>query len=114
MSVCRNLGSALQQKRDFLIRELTALGFKVLPNHGTYFLMTDFRPLLPPGSTETDVDFATRLTKEGGVTTIPVSLVKLAGPSPVTSACWPTPFACSHMLELVKRPCSVHTQAWLC
>ena len=35
--------------------------------------MADFRPLLPPGSSETDVDFAMRLTTEAGVTAIPVS-----------------------------------------
>ena len=71
----RNLGASLQQKRDYLTRELSSLGFKVVPNHGTYFLLTDIRPLLPPGSTESDVDFAKRLTVEGGVTTIPVSLL---------------------------------------
>lgn len=71
----RTLGASLQQKRDYLTRELSALGFRVVPNHGTYFLLTDIRPLLPPGSTESDVDFAKRLTIEGGVTTIPVSLL---------------------------------------
>ena len=70
----RNLGASLQQKRDYLTRELSALGFKVVPNHGTYFLLADIRPLLPPGSAESDVDFAKRLTVEGGVTTIPVRM----------------------------------------
>lgn len=33
------------------------------------------RPLLPADSTETDVDFSIRLTKEAGVTTIPVRIL---------------------------------------
>ena len=42
------------------------------PSHGTYFLMADFRALSPTSQSETDTDFAMRLTKEAGVTVIPV------------------------------------------
>ena len=54
------------------MRELNALGFKVQPNHGTYFLMADFRALSSPDKPESDTGFAMRLTKEAGVTVIPV------------------------------------------
>ena len=54
------------------MRELNALGFKVQPNHGTYFLMADFRALSSPDKPESDTEFAMRLTKEAGVTVIPV------------------------------------------
>lgn len=69
---CRNLGSSLQQNRAFLDRRLPEIGFRVLPGQGTYFLVADFRPLLPAGSTETDVEFCQRLTAEAGITLIPV------------------------------------------
>lgn len=43
------------------------------PQQGTYFLVADFSGLLPPGSAEDDVQFCLRLTREAGVTLIPVS-----------------------------------------
>ena len=46
----------LQKKRSYLERELSQLGFKVLPAQGTYFLVADFSGLLPEGSTEGDVE----------------------------------------------------------
>ena len=45
----------------------------VQPSHGTYFLMADFRALSPSSQPETDTGFAMRLTKEAGVTVIPVN-----------------------------------------
>lgn len=67
------LGGVLQQKRQLLERQLAAIGFRVLPADGTYFLVADFAGLLPEGSTEDDVEFCYRLTREAGVTLIPVS-----------------------------------------
>ena len=46
----------------------------MLPGQGTYFMIADIRPLLPPGSTDTDVDFCQKLTEDVGVTMIPVRL----------------------------------------
>lgn len=50
------LGGVLQQKRQLLERQLAAIGFRVLPADGTYFLVADFAGLLPEGSTEDDVE----------------------------------------------------------
>jgi len=67
----------LARKRAFLADRLTAIGFEVLPSSGTYFLMADFAPLrwlLGPGAEdEGDVEFCFRMTREAGVTMIPVS-----------------------------------------
>eukprot|EP00884_Botryococcus_braunii_P006738 jgi/Botrbrau1/16065/Bobra.7_2s0036.1 len=72
-SFFEGLGRQLQKKREFLADRLSRIGFRVLPAQGTYFLVADFRPLLPAGSRETDVEFCKRLTVEAGVTVIPVS-----------------------------------------
>lgn len=50
------LGSVLQQKRQLLERQLSEIGFKVLPADGTYFLVANFEGLLPEGSSEDDVE----------------------------------------------------------
>lgn len=50
---------------------LSALGFKILPAQGTYFLVADVSSFQKAG--EDDVDFCKRLTAEAGVTLIPVS-----------------------------------------
>lgn len=67
----------LAQKRKYLEGRVSAIGFKALPGQGTYFLVADFAPLLPllgpEAADEGDVDFCYRLTKEAGVTLIPVS-----------------------------------------
>ncbi|KAI3436192.1 hypothetical protein D9Q98_002247 [Chlorella vulgaris] len=67
------LGEALSRKRRLLADQVAALGFRVLPAEGTYFLVADFAGLLPGGSQEDDVAFCYRLTAEAGVTLIPVS-----------------------------------------
>ena len=38
-------------------------------------MIADIRPLLPPGSKDTDVDFCQKLTEDAGVTLIPVRLL---------------------------------------
>ncbi|KAL0036368.1 hypothetical protein WJX77_004690 [Trebouxia sp. C0004] len=67
------LGHSLEQKRTYLAQRLKKIGFNVLPAQGSYFLMADFRPLLPEGSNEDDVGFCNRITVEAGVTALPVS-----------------------------------------
>ena len=64
------LAADMQHKRDRLAVGLRAIGFDVLPAHGTYFVTTDFRPL---GFNGTDEDFCRHITIEAGVTAVPVS-----------------------------------------
>jgi aspartate/methionine/tyrosine aminotransferase len=64
------LAADMQGKRDRLAEALDAIGFDVLPAHGTYFVTTDFRPL---GFNGTDEDFCRHITVEAGVTAVPVS-----------------------------------------
>ena len=65
-----SLAADMQRKRDRLAGSLSAIGFDVLPTHGTYFVTTDFRPL---GFEGTDEAFCRYLTTEAGVTAVPVS-----------------------------------------
>lgn len=65
-----SLAADMQRKRDRLAGSLFAIGFDVLPTHGTYFVTTDFRPL---GFEGTDEAFCRYLTTEAGVTAVPVS-----------------------------------------
>jgi aspartate/methionine/tyrosine aminotransferase len=64
------LATALQSKRDRLASGLAALGMKMLPSHGSYFVTGDFTPL---GFRGDDVAFCRHITEEAGVTAIPVS-----------------------------------------
>lgn len=64
-----NLGSFLQQKRDFFRTLMQETPFECIPSHGSYFECYSYGHF----SDEKDTDFAIRLTKEYGVTTIPVS-----------------------------------------
>ena len=63
------LGSFLQQKRDFFRRLMEETRFEAQPSHGSYFQIYSYRKI----SEETEKDFAIRLTKECKVATIPVS-----------------------------------------
>ncbi len=63
------LGVFVQKKRDYFQQLMTSTPFKALPSYGSYFQCYSFDGL----SDETDKDFAIRLTKEYGITTIPVS-----------------------------------------
>ena len=63
------LGRDLERKRDLLAEGLSALGFGVLPSHGSYFLIADIRPF-GPGD---DAAFCCRITERAGVAAIPVS-----------------------------------------
>ena len=64
------LSRALEEKRDRLATGLAALGLKVLPTKGSYFITTDFRPL---GFNGDDEAFCRHITEAAGVTAIPVS-----------------------------------------
>jgi aspartate/methionine/tyrosine aminotransferase len=64
------LSGEMRRKRDRLSTSLSAIGFEVLPAHGTYFVTTDFRPL---GFNGTDEDFCRHITTAAGVTAVPVS-----------------------------------------
>ena len=63
------LSAFMQEKRDFFIDLMKATRFELLTSHGSYFIGAKYNRI----SDEGDRDFAVRLTKEAGVTTIPVS-----------------------------------------
>jgi methionine aminotransferase len=63
------LGALLQQKRDYFQNRMKETKLQPLPTHGSYFQIYSYESL----SDESEKDFAIRLTKEYGVTTIPVS-----------------------------------------
>lgn len=63
------LGSSLQKKRDFFQSLMSQTKFEALPSYGSYFQIYSYKNI----SNETEKDIAIRLTKEKGVTTIPVS-----------------------------------------
>jgi len=64
------LSSELAARRDRLSQGLAALGFGVLPSHGSYFVTADFSPL---GFDVDDTEFCRIITERAKVTAIPVS-----------------------------------------
>lgn len=58
-----------EQKRDFFINEMKNTRFDLFHSSGSYFVCASYARI----SDEADRDFCIRLTKEAGVTTIPVS-----------------------------------------
>jgi methionine aminotransferase len=63
------LGSFLQQKRDFFAQLMLQTKFTPLPSYGSYFQLYKYDQI----TEEDELAFAMRLTKEAGVATIPVS-----------------------------------------
>ncbi len=63
------LGNALQEKRDYFQQLMKETKFTPLPSHGSYFQCYSYKNI----SDEAEKDFAIRLTKEYGVTAIPVA-----------------------------------------
>jgi methionine aminotransferase len=59
-----------QAKRDLFCELLATSRLRLTPSRGTYFQLADYSDI----STEKDVDFARRLTREAGVACIPVSV----------------------------------------
>jgi N-succinyldiaminopimelate aminotransferase len=66
----RLLRDSYRGKRDYLVRELAAIGFRVSSPAGTYYVCADFRPL----GFDDDVAFCRRLIEQIGVAAIPPSV----------------------------------------
>ena len=64
------LSAFYQEKRDFFNGLIQHSAFKIVPSKGTYFQLLDFSEI----SSESDLAFTERLTKEHGVATIPTSV----------------------------------------
>ena len=64
------LSKFYQQKRDHFLHLIKDSRFKIVPSKGTYFQLLDFSDI----STEDDVAFTERLTKEKKIAMIPTSV----------------------------------------
>ena len=69
------LNDFYQQKRDYFLQVTAGSRFRPILCEGTYFQLMDYSAI----STENDVLFAKRLTKEFGVAAIPVSVFYSSG-----------------------------------
>jgi len=63
------LGSSMQERRDAFIALMKPTRFDLLPSYGSYFILATYDRITQEG----DKEFAMRLTREAGVTPIPVS-----------------------------------------
>ena len=63
------LGKFLQEKRDYFQQLMQQTKFKALSSYGSYFQLYNYENV----SNESEKDFSVHLTKEYGVTAIPVS-----------------------------------------
>ena len=63
------LAEGYRRRRDLLCGALRGAGFALTPPEGAYYVLADYSAL----SREDDVAFATRLVKEAGVATVPLS-----------------------------------------
>ena len=70
-----NLSSFFQPKRDLFCDLLGSSSFQLKPSAGTYFQVADFSAI----STESDTEFAKRMTIEYGVAVIPISVFYSSG-----------------------------------
>jgi methionine aminotransferase len=64
-----SLGKFIQNKRDYFENLMQSTKFKAIPSHGSYFQCYGYKDF----SEENDMDLAVRITKEYGVTTVPLS-----------------------------------------
>ncbi len=64
-----SLGKFIQHKRDYFQNLMKATRFKSMPSYGSYFQCYSYKDF----SDEDDMQLAIRLTKEYGVTTVPLS-----------------------------------------
>jgi methionine aminotransferase len=69
-NVYENLGTFYQEKRDQFLGLIQGSRFKIIPSYGTYFQLLDFSGI----TNESEVDFATRMTREYKLASIPVSV----------------------------------------
>jgi methionine aminotransferase len=65
-----SLPSFMQKKRDHFINLMRSTKFKLLKSSGSFFICGKYEDI----SDEADTEFSIRITKEYGVTTIPVSV----------------------------------------
>lgn len=72
----QNLPNFYEEKRDQFCALLTSSRFRLTPSAGTYFQLVDYSEI----SSETDTEFARRLTTESGVASIPISVFYAAPP----------------------------------
>lgn len=68
-SYYKNLASFYAQRRDFMLKELSAIGFNCVRPSGAYYIMTDFSAF----GYNNDVDFARHLAEKVGVAVVPGS-----------------------------------------
>ncbi len=64
-----SLGNFYQQKRDFFTSAISKSRFKALTCNGTYFQLLDYSAI----SDEPEMEMATRLVKEYGIASVPIS-----------------------------------------
>jgi methionine aminotransferase len=74
-STYNSLSSFFQKKRDHFVDLMSQTKFSLFNSAGSYFICASYEKI----SDEGDKDFAIRLTKEAGVTTIPVSAFYTSG-----------------------------------
>jgi len=79
------LSAFYQRKRDLFLELIAGSRWRPLPSRGTYFQLLDYSAI----TSEADMDFALRLTKDHGVASIPTSafLYKQQAP-PVLRFCF--------------------------
>ena len=65
-----SLPAFFQKKRDLFLQYITESRWEVLPSSGTYFQLLSYKNI----STENDIDFAARITRDFGLASIPVSV----------------------------------------
>jgi len=64
-----SLSGDLEKKRDRIAEGLADIGFEIMATEGTYFLSVDIRSI---GFEGTDVEFCEHITRDAGVTAIPL------------------------------------------
>ena len=73
------LSAFYQRKRDLFLELIAGSRWKPLPSRGTYFQLLDYSAITSEG----DMDFALRLTREHGVASIPTSTFLYKQPPPL-------------------------------
>jgi len=64
-----SLGKFIQNKRDYFQNLMQSTKFEAIPSHGSYFQCYSYKDF----GDENDMELAVRITKEHGVTTVPLS-----------------------------------------
>jgi len=74
-----DMAAAYRRRRDLLCGSLLRAGFQLTPPDGAYYVLADYSAL----GREDDTAFATRLVKEAGVATVPISSFMTAAAPPM-------------------------------